>query len=193
MTDAQTLTLALCGTWHRRYGLARCPAHGDRRPSLTIADAPDGRLLLHCKAGCSFPAVLDTLRERGFLNPYHRPQPPSPAEVAQRKAKDQAEAVKREKQALTCWREALPIRGTIAETYLRKRGIACELPDTLRFHPDCWHPTAQRTPAMVALIEGLPRLALHRTYLRPDGTAKADTAPEQGDAGDDGWRRRAIH
>ncbi len=180
MTDARTLTLALPhGKWHGRYGLACCPAHGDRRPSLSIADAPDGRLLLNCKAGCGFPEVLAALRERGLLDPHNRPQPPSVGEIARRRAEDEAEAVKREQQALVCWRESIPVHGTIAETYLRGRGITCALPDSLRFHPGCWHASAQRLPAMVALIEGLPRLAVHRTYLRPDGTGKASVEPNK--------------
>ena len=66
----------------------------------------------------------------------------------------------------------------MADTYLRWRGITCSLPDSLRFHPACWHgATAQRLPALVARVEGLPRLAVHRTYLRADGTAKAEVAP----------------
>lgn len=50
----------------RRAGaqwLARCPAHPDREPSLSIALAADGRVLLHCFAGCSFPAILHALRD----------------------------------------------------------------------------------------------------------------------------------
>ena len=27
---------------------ACCPAHGDKRPSLSIAEKPDGRILIHC-------------------------------------------------------------------------------------------------------------------------------------------------
>ncbi|MFC0339777.1 DUF7146 domain-containing protein [Paracoccus niistensis] len=177
MSDARALTLALRGKWYRRYGLACCPAHGDRRPSLSLADAPDGRLLLNCKTGCRFEDVLTALRDRGLVDRGGRPQPPSPAEVARRKAEDEAEAVKRERQALACWREALPIHGTIAETYLRGRGITCPLPDSLRFHPECWHASAQRLPAMVARVDGLPRLAVHRTYLCADGMAKADVDP----------------
>lgn len=177
MTDARTLTQSLGGKWYGRYGLACCPAHGDRRPSLSLADAPDGRLLLNCKTGCAFTDILDALRSRGALSPDYRPSPPSPAEVARRKAEDEAAADAAEKRALACWREAQPIGGTIAETYLRGRGITCTLPDSLRFHPDCWHPGAQRAPAMVARIDGLPRLAVHRTYLRPDGSGKADLDP----------------
>lgn len=177
MTDARTLTQSLGGKWYGRYGLACCPAHGDRKPSLSLADAPDGRLLLNCKTGCAFIDILDALRSRGALSRDYRPEPLSPAEMARRKAEDEAAAQMAEKRALACWREAQPIGGTIAETYLRGRGITCTLPDSLRFHPDCWHPSAQRAPAMVARIDGLPRLAVHRTYLRPDGRGKADLDP----------------
>ena len=178
MSDARALTLALRGKWYRRYGLACCPAHGDRRPSLTLADAPDGRLFLHCKTGCDFRDVLAALRGRGLVDRHAPPQPPEPSEMARRRAEEEAEAVKREKQALAVWREAVPVHDTIAETYLRGRGITCPLPDSLRFHPACWHgATAQRLPALVARVDGLPRLAVHRTYLRADGTAKADVEP----------------
>jgi hypothetical protein len=40
---------------------ARCPAHDDKGPSLAIRHADDGRILLHCFAGCSPLAVLDAL------------------------------------------------------------------------------------------------------------------------------------
>ena len=177
MTDARTLTQSLGGKWYGRYGLACCPAHGDRKPSLSLANAPDGRLLLNCKTGCAFTDILDALRSRGMLSRDYRTEPLSPAEMARRKAEDEAAAQMAEKRALACWRDAQPIGGTIAEAYLRGRGITCALPDSLRFHPDCWHPSAQRAPAMVARIEGLPRLAVHRTYLRPDGSGKADLDP----------------
>lgn len=178
MNDARTLTLALRGKWYRRYGLACCPAHGDRRPSLTLADAADGKLLLSCKAGCSFLDVLTALRERGLVDGHDRPQPPNASEMARRREQDEAEAVRRERQALACWSEALPVHGTIAETYLRGRGITALLPETLRFHPACWHgATAKRIPALVARVEGLSRLAVHRTYLRHDGSGKAEVDP----------------
>lgn len=178
MTDARTLTAALGGKWYRRYGLACCPAHGDSHPSLSIAEGTDGRLLLSCKAGCSFVDVLDALRDRGLVGRDSRPQPASAAQIARRRAEDEAEAVKREKQALAVWREAQPITGTLAETYLRGRAITCALPETLRFHPDCWHPSAKRFPALIAQVEGGPRLAVHRTYLDPKG-GKADLAPNK--------------
>ena len=177
MSDARALTLALRGKWYRTYGLACCPAHGDRRPSLTLADAPDGRLLLNCKTGCDFRDVLAALRGRGLVDRHARPQPPEPSEIARRRAEDEANAVKRERQALAVWTASMPVHGTLAETYLRGRGITCPLTDSLRFHPACWHASAKRLPALVARVDGLPRLAVHRTYLRADGSGKAEVDP----------------
>ena len=31
---------------------ARCPAHEDRTPSLSVREGDDGRVLVHCHAGC---------------------------------------------------------------------------------------------------------------------------------------------
>ena len=174
MTTARELTGALGGRWAGTYGLAFCPAHDNRRtPALTLADAPDGRLLANCKAGCGFADVLNALRGRGLIVGAHTPV--DPAVQAQRQAAAHAEAEKRARQAEALWRESRPIAGTLAETYLQRRGITCALPDTLRFHPECWHgPSAKRLPAMVALVEGADTLAVHRTFLRPDGSGKAD-------------------
>lgn len=177
MTDARTLTTALRGKWYRRYGLACCPAHGDRTPSLTLSDAANGRLLLHCKTGCDFRDVLGALRGMGLVEGTGTARELDAAEVARRLAAEKAYAERRERQAAAVWKEAQPIRGTLAETYLRHRRITCLLPNTLRFHPECWHPTAKRLPAMVALVEGAEGFAVHRTYLRCDGLGKAEVEP----------------
>lgn len=177
MTEAQRITAALQGRWYGRYGLARCPAHGDKTPSLTLADGPSGRLLAHCKTGCDFRDVLDALRGRGIVEGQGTVPQTDPAELARYAEAQRKEAEKKERQALAVWQDALPVHGTTAETYLRRRGITCALPDSLRFHPACWHPTAQRLPAMVARIDGADRFAVHRTYLRPDGGGKAGTDP----------------
>jgi phage/plasmid primase-like uncharacterized protein len=98
--------------------------------------------------------------------------------MAQREAERRAEAIKRADQAKWLWKEAQPIGGTVAEAYLHGRGISCALPPTLRFHPSCWHgATARRFPALVALVEGSSDFAVHRTYLRPDGSGKAEVDP----------------
>jgi hypothetical protein len=41
--------------------LARCPAHEDRRASLSLRELADGRVLLHCFALCRPDEVLDAL------------------------------------------------------------------------------------------------------------------------------------
>lgn len=38
--------------------IAACPSHPDRNPSMTVRALPDGRILLHCFAGCDTEAVL---------------------------------------------------------------------------------------------------------------------------------------
>jgi hypothetical protein len=41
------------GSW-----TACCPAHNDKGPSLAVRELPDGRVLLHCFAGCETESVL---------------------------------------------------------------------------------------------------------------------------------------
>lgn len=41
------------GTW-----IACCPAHEDKNPSMTIRECDDGRVLLHCFAGCAVAEIL---------------------------------------------------------------------------------------------------------------------------------------
>lgn len=44
------------------YLSARCPAHPDDTPSLTADLGDDGRILVHCHAGCEQSAVLAALK-----------------------------------------------------------------------------------------------------------------------------------
>lgn len=37
---------------------ARCPAHADKGPSLSVRELDDGRVLVHCFAGCSIHEIL---------------------------------------------------------------------------------------------------------------------------------------
>jgi len=39
--------------------IARCPAHEDRSPSLSVRELEDGRILVHCFAGCSVEEILN--------------------------------------------------------------------------------------------------------------------------------------
>ena len=40
---------------------ARCPAHADKGPSLSIRETPDGAVLLHCFAGCEVAEIVASL------------------------------------------------------------------------------------------------------------------------------------
>lgn len=41
--------------------IAKCPAHKDENPSLSISAGKDGRILLHCHAGCTYESILAAL------------------------------------------------------------------------------------------------------------------------------------
>src|SRR5262245_58238848 len=61
ITPADEIGRALKGRRNGRDWLVRCPAHGDRKPSLAVAQA-DTKVLVHCFAGCSQQAVIDALK-----------------------------------------------------------------------------------------------------------------------------------
>ena len=67
---------------------AKCPAHPDRNPSLSIAEGRDGRTLMRCWAGC---ATDDVLKALGLsMRDLYVGPPPTPATVrrlAQERAK----------------------------------------------------------------------------------------------------------
>lgn len=44
------------GSWS-----AKCPAHDDRTPSLSVKETSDGRILMHCFGGCGAVDVLASL------------------------------------------------------------------------------------------------------------------------------------
>jgi hypothetical protein len=84
--NAEAIAVAL-GGWHgkrpakgNRGWMCKCPAHDDNGPSLSITNGNDGRLLLHCFAGCTYAEVRDALIRRGLLaendnQPRRRPPP----------------------------------------------------------------------------------------------------------------------
>jgi hypothetical protein len=188
MTDAATITHQLGGTWHggpHGYGTARCPAHNDRSPSLSIRDG-DKRLLVRCYAGCNASDVIAALRRRGLIDDYdprQRPKRPEVAHEQHRAASDRAA------KAGWLWARRQPIAGSVAQKYLRvSRGYSGPLPTTLAFLP-------ARKPdqhaAMIAafavpdepepgvLCEPRDVSAVHLTLLKPDGSGKADVNPNK--------------
>lgn len=178
MMDAYTITIALGGKWSGGKGVACCPAHDDRTPSLSLADGADGRLLLHCHAGCDFRDIMGALR--GLISGRGPFRPIGEICVAEQRKAERAFKEKRANQARRVWRDARPITGTLAETYLKARGITCPLPYSLRYIGECWHQSGQPYPALVSYISYIGNntgSAVHRTYLRADGMGKADVTP----------------
>jgi DNA primase len=69
----------------RNRFLARCPAHPDRSPSLSIAEGANGRVLLHCFAGCSLDAILAALSLS--MSDFFQEAPPSLAQLIEAELK----------------------------------------------------------------------------------------------------------
>lgn len=64
---------------------ARCPAHDDRAPSLSVTEADDGRVLVYCHAGCeteTIVAALGLTMADLFDRPMLRPLPARRRETA---------------------------------------------------------------------------------------------------------------
>jgi hypothetical protein len=170
---AEVIVRALGGRWYGSYGIALCPAHQNRRtPALSLSNGSDGRLLLRCHADCAFADILAAICKLGIET--------GAGNAAELIARPQGnEEVKKREQARLCWSGTLPIAGTLAEAYLRGRGILTPLPPTLRFHPSCWHLAGRHHPALVAKVEFRARgVAVHRTYLDQAG-AKANVDPKK--------------
>jgi hypothetical protein len=178
---AEAIAKALGGRKAGTAWMARCPAHDDRAPSLSIADARDGKVLVRCHAGCDQRDVIAALRARGAWDADARrptrfsrkPDRPLPAEP-------DCDAIKRTEAALALWRGAQSAEGTPVETYLRSRGLMMPIPPPIRFHAGLRHPSGDVWPAMVALVthgvDGNP-IGIHRTFLARDGSAKASVDP----------------
>jgi len=63
MTPAERVRSALETAGSRRSGRDwQCPAHQDRKASLSLTEGRDGKAVLHCHAGCPTQAVLAALR-----------------------------------------------------------------------------------------------------------------------------------
>ena len=171
---ADALAKALHGRKCGSGWIARCLAHDDHHPSLSISDGQDGRVLVHCHAGCSQESVWQSLKGMarvGRDNPQQAPKAPVRRSTAARGVKDRIALAKR------IWSECRPVADTPVERYLASRGITMEPPPTIRFHPGLMHsPTGLLIPAMVAAVTVCPGdeiVAIHRIFLKADGTGKA--------------------
>ncbi|HEV7252116.1 MAG TPA: toprim domain-containing protein [Mesorhizobium sp.] len=142
------------------------------------ATGEHGDLLDLIRANQRLDSLAATLNEARLFLSLPRPEPqawtkPDPA------PQGSPEAARR------LWAISQPIHGTVAETYLRNRGIA-DLRNcgSLRFHPRCWYrgypdSSTDRVrdawPALVASVrDAVGKLTgVHRTWLALDGSGKA--------------------
>jgi hypothetical protein len=133
--------------------------------------------------------LLDIIRERTGISRFPdllaearahlgRPQPSLPNTPVPKKAKAPGGTPAA---AARLFAASVPVAGTLADTYLRSRGITQGgTMSALRFHPKCWHRDEGQTrsiprPALIAAVtDGAGALqGVHRTWLAPDGQGKA--------------------
>jgi putative DNA primase/helicase len=163
--------------------MARCPAHHDQTPSLSICEADDGKVLIRCHAGCGQKQVIASLRSRGlwtdngprqFMRFASRSVP--------KKTGADRDDTKRTEAALAIWQATMSADDTLVETYLGSRSLHRPPTPTLRFHTGLKHPSGGIWPAMIALVargsDGTP-LAILRTFLARDGGGKAPVDPQK--------------
>ena len=161
MSTATALAKALGARRSGRGWVAKCPAHNDRNPSLSISGADNGKILVHCHAGCSQDAVIDALRARGLWPNGHGDHVRVDHHVDHRTEHRDRNA---DTVALvnSLWTEATYPVGTIAEDYLRARKLT--VPSelrvvALRFHSACiWE--SGTTPCLVAAFRSIKNNSL---------------------------------
>src|ERR1017187_8749981 len=99
---AESIAAGLHGRRCGRGWMAKCPAHDDRGPSLSICER-DGKVLVHCFAGCSQRAVVEALNALG-LWPERERREWTPAE--RREWRRQRRRVEQHLPAAMLWRRA---------------------------------------------------------------------------------------
>ncbi len=181
---AEPIAKALGGRKIGSGWIARCPAHDDRNPSLSLSTGKDGKVLLRCHAGCDQAQLIDALRARGLWDQRGRQFDRSRAVKVRQPKNTPPERgdSDRTEYALRIWRAAVSASNTLAEDYLQSRGLRLQGSSALRFHGGLRHPSGGTWPAMVALVSRGPDdapLAIHRTFLGHDGSGKAPVDPQK--------------
>lgn len=160
LSDARQIVLVLKGQWHGHYGMARCPAHDDHTPSLSIAQGRIGPLF-KCHAGCTFAAITRALRARRIQ--------------IGRTAADSSAPVRPPGYSISLiehlWSRGRALAGTLGERYLTARGLGGHHPQ-LRFAPRCTYGPVRAPimsgPALLVPMHLDQRLVgLQRIFLDP--------------------------
>lgn len=182
MTAAETLTRALNGLWFGCYGTAPCPVcqPEQRRDqtALTITNRGDDHgLLLNCKkSNCAFRDIL----QAAGASASAACRKSHVASGTDLNAERQKRVEARSRQAERCWAGTVPLKSSVALSYLRARGISFTPSSALRYHPRCFHGRVKaHLPALVAKVSGSHGFGVHRTFLAPDGRGKAHVTPQK--------------
>lgn len=142
--------------------------------TFSVREGRSGQPLLWCASCQDYAAIAQAIGSGtvASLPPVDR----------EREAKARAN---KQERALALWSGARPVADTPAELYLIRRGIAfLSASPALRFRGITPHPTGESHSALLALVSD-PKgeaLAIHRTYLRADGT-KAKVDPSKASLG----------
>ena len=176
MMSVENIAKHLGGNWHGGKGSAPCPVcqperRRDQR-ALSLTDSGDGKVLVNCfKQNCDYDAIMQAARLDREHRSFERKRLILPRQSQTKVIADRSDHAKR------LWERAEDITGSLAERYLRNRGITCSLPPTLRYMRDCWHASRQHHPALLAIVEGGEGFAVHRTYLCSNSAGKAAVSP----------------
>jgi len=184
-SPARRLVRVLGGSWAGDHGMARCPSHPDKTPSLSVADA-DGKVLVHCHACCSQQKVIAALRQRG-LWPCTSFASNTSEEQIDSQAKGTSSKGSNTEIAQCIWNEAVEIEGTPVERYLRSRLITTRATESIRYAPSSYHlKSGLYLPAAIVRVQNSSGIltAIQRVYLRPDGLGKADVVGPKLSLGD---------
>lgn len=164
------------GAWWR----CRCPVHASGGPTLALRDG-ERALVTYCHGGCDRRDVLAELRRRGLLDKPHRSSFAPASSDAPDHRREERDADGRRRGLLACaiWDRARDPRGTLVERYLASRRLALPDAPVLRYAASLRHLSGIYLPAMLARIDDVHgrMIAVHRTWLRPDGGGKADIHP----------------
>jgi len=197
MTSARHIVGQLGGKWRGRQGTCRCPAHEDRTPSMSVTETRDGRPLVHCFSGCTQVEVIDALRARGLWAGEAKVDPSYPGRLTTRHdGHHDRDDRERQQYARDLWDRSNPIKGTLAEAYLRSRGIHEPPSDGLGYVPRVKHtPTGREWPCMVAALRDFRDqvVAVQRTWLARDGSGKAPITPAKMTCGPMGHSAVKLH
>jgi hypothetical protein len=66
ISEVEHIARGLGGTKSGSGWKARCPAHNDTEPSLSVSEGTNGKLLVKCHAGCSFEDIKRALEHKGL-------------------------------------------------------------------------------------------------------------------------------